>query len=120
MSDPRSFTLLTCSGISNTGRLTTHAASVLVRRDPERFTCHLTAKQATYDLICGLEDTDCLLVIDGCQDRCAAKKLSSSGLGPDIHIIATDQGIEKNGMADVQFWEIEQLVRAISQAVQDG
>jgi len=116
----RSFALLTCSGVSNTGRLTTQAASILVRRYPERFTCHLTAKQTTHDLICGLEYTDCLVVIDGCKDQCAAKKLSSSGLGPDIHIIATDQGIEKNGMADVQFWEIEQLVQAISRAVQDG
>jgi hypothetical protein len=50
MNPSRSYTLLTCSGVSNTGRLTTQVASVLVRRDPDRFECHLTAKQATRDL----------------------------------------------------------------------
>jgi uncharacterized metal-binding protein len=114
----RSFTLLTCSGVSNTGRVTTHAASILIRRNPELFDCHITAKQGTMDLLRELGHTDCLVVIEGCPDRCAAKKLGASGIEPEIHIIATEHGIEKKGMDDVEFWEIERLIQAILEAVQ--
>jgi uncharacterized metal-binding protein len=119
MNNSRSFTLLTCSGISNTGRLTTQAASILVRRNPDLFECHLTAKQATRDLLHELEGSDCLVIIDGCPDRCAAKKLKGSKIEPNIHIIATEHGIKKNGMAEVQFWEIEQLIQEILRIVQE-
>ena len=54
-----------------------------------------------------------VVVIDGCGDRCAAKKLKSLCLTPHIHIIATEEGIEKNGMADPKFDEIETLIAAI-------
>ncbi len=118
MNPARSYTLLTCSGVSNTGRLTTQAASVLIGRDPDRFECHLTAKQATQDLLRELEGTDCLVIVDGCSDQCAAKKLRGSRIEPDIHIIATDYGIKKNGLTSVQFQEIEQLIQAIIQSVE--
>ena len=36
---------------------------------------------------------------------------------PHIHIIATEEGIEKNGMADPTFDEIETLVAAIRREV---
>jgi hypothetical protein len=45
------------------------------------------------------------------------KKLQGSGIEPEIHIIATDHGISKKGMADVEFWEIEHLIQAIVQEV---
>jgi uncharacterized metal-binding protein len=117
MNQPRSFTLLTCSGVSNTGRLTTEAASILVRRNPCLFDCHLTAQQATQDILKELQHGDGLVVIEGCSDRCAAKKLGAYGIEPEIHIIATDHGIEKKGMADVEFWEIEQIIERVLRIV---
>ncbi len=113
----RTCTLITCSGVSNTGRVTTQAASILIRRNPELFDCHITANQATIDLLRELEHADCLVVIEGCPDQCAAKKLGASGIEPEIHIIATEHGIEKKGMDDVEFWEIERLIQAILEAV---
>jgi uncharacterized metal-binding protein len=58
-----------------------------------------------------------VLVLDGCKDHCAAKKLKSLCLTPHIHITATEAGIEKNGMADPRFDEIEKLVAAVRKAV---
>jgi uncharacterized metal-binding protein len=118
MTRNRSFTLLTCSGVSNTGRLTTQAASILVHRDPDLFDCHLSAKQVTTDLLRELEFADRLVIIDGCGDRCAAKKLKESGIEPDIHIIVTDNGIAKKGMAEVEYWEIERLIQGILRELQ--
>jgi uncharacterized metal-binding protein len=94
------------------GKLTTQAAISLMQRWPGRFLWTHTKKSAA-----SLEE-ECrggeqVIVIDGCCDGCAGKKLAGTNTGPHIHIIATDLGIEKNGMADVQYHEIERVVSAI-------
>jgi len=110
--------LITCSGISNAGKLTAQVAAVLVQREPDLFEGHLHAKQSTRDM----EDVingGKVVVLDGCKDHCTAKKLKSLCITPYIHIIATEEGIEKNGMADPRFDEIEILVAAVRKAFRE-
>ncbi|MDD5143863.1 putative zinc-binding protein [Methanoregula sp.] len=104
--------LVTCSGVSNTGKLTTQAGMILMQRKPGMFQC-MNCKQSAESLRTEAAGSDRLIVLDGCTDCCATKKLSAAGLAPDVHIIATELGIEKNGMAEVRFEEIEKVVRAI-------
>jgi len=104
--------LVTCSGISNTGKLTTQAAVLLMQRRPGHYVW-MHAKQSAATLEAEIGDAEQVIVIDGCTDCCAKKKLSASRLEPDCHIIATDLGIEKKGMGDVQYDEIEKVVRAV-------
>jgi uncharacterized metal-binding protein len=104
--------LVTCSGISNTGKLTTQAALTLLHRKPGQYVW-MHAKQSAATLEAEIVDADEVIVIDGCADCCAKKKLSASRLAPHHHIIATELGIEKNGMAEVQYDEIEKIVCAI-------
>jgi len=106
------FALVTCSGISNTGKLTTQAALTLLRRKPGQYVW-MHAKQSAATLEAEIGDAEQVIVIDGCKDCCAKKKLSASRLAPYHHIIATELGIKKNGMADVEFHEIETVVGAI-------
>jgi uncharacterized metal-binding protein len=104
--------LVTCSGISNTGKLTTQAALTLMQQWPGRYQWTHVKKSAA-SLEGEVRDADRVIVIDGCYDCCATKKLAATTISPDGHIIATDLGIEKNGMADVQYAEIEQMVTAV-------
>lgn len=106
------FALVTCSGISNTGKLTTQAAQVLLQRKPGCY-IWMHAKQSTATLEAEIGAADELIVIDGCGDCCAKKKLSSSCIAPDHHIITTALGVEKNGMGEVQYDEIEKVVCAV-------
>lgn len=106
------FALVTCSGISNTGKLTTQAAQLLLQRKPGQYVW-MHAKQSAATLEAEIGDADQVIVIDGCTDCCAGKKIAASGLSPHHHIIATEIGIVKNGMADVQYEEIEKVVRAV-------
>lgn len=108
-------TLVTCSGVSNTGRLTAQVALTLLHRRPGRYTW-VHAKQSTKALEAEIRGTGRVIVLDGCPDSCALKKLSSSRIGPMCHIIATDLGIEKNGMGEVRYDEIEKVVRAVMDA----
>jgi uncharacterized metal-binding protein len=106
------FAVVTCSGISNTGKLTTQAALTLLQRKPGQY-IWMHAKQSAATLEAEIGDVEQVIVIDGCTDCCAKKKLSASHFTPHHHIIATELGIEKNGMAEVQFDEIEKVVHAV-------
>lgn len=104
--------LVTCSGISNTGQLTTQAALSLMQRWPGRFQwTHV--KKSTASLEEEISGEDRVIVIDGCKDCCARKKIAGTTIVPHAHIITTALGIEKNGMADVQYHEIERVVSAV-------
>jgi len=111
--------LVTCSGVSNTGKLTTQAAQVLLQRRPGRYVW-LHAKQSAATLEAEVRDADSVIVLDGCTDCCASKKLAATGIVPDITIIATGLGIGKNGMAEVQFHEIERVVTAVMRPGEGG
>ena len=106
------YAIVTCSGISNTGKLTTQAGMILMQRKPGKFLC-MNCKQSAETLRMDAGGAEQLIVLDGCTDCCATKKLTAAGLSADVHIIATELGIEKNGMADVKYDEIETVVRAI-------
>lgn len=110
--------VVTCSGVSNTGKLTTQAGMLLMQRKPGMFQC-MNCKQSAESLRTEASGAERLIVLDGCTDCCATKKLSAAGIAPDIHIIATGLGIEKNGMADVKYSEIETVVRAICDRVRE-
>jgi len=111
--------LVTCSGISNTGKLTTQAAQLLMQKHPGRYQWTHVKKSAAA-LEDEVRDADRLIVIDGCHDCCATKKLAATPVAPHHHIIATDLGIEKKGMADVQYHEIEKVVAAVDQKITGG
>ena len=111
--------LVTCSGISNTGKLTTQAALSLMQKWPGRYQwTHV--KKAAASLEDEVRSADRVVVIEGCHDCCASKKLAGTTASPHCHIIATDLGIEKNGMADVQYDEIERVVAAVHSALSKG
>jgi uncharacterized metal-binding protein len=111
--------LVTCSGVSNTGKLTTQAAQTLMQRWPGRYQWTHVKKSAA-SLGEEVRGAECIVVIEGCHDCCASKKLAGTSATPGCHIIATDLGIEKNGMADVQFPEIEQVVSAVRTRLSEG
>jgi uncharacterized metal-binding protein len=110
------FALVTCSGISNTGKLTTQAAIMLMQRKPEQYVW-MHAKQSARVPEEENGDAEQVIIIDGCTDCCATKKLSKCSHTTYHHIIATELGIEKKGMAEVQYDEIEKLVAAIDQKI---
>jgi uncharacterized metal-binding protein len=111
--------LVTCSGISNTGKLTTQAALALMQKQPGRYQWTHVKKSAA-SLEEEIRDADQVIVIDGCHDCCATKKFAGTTAVASAHIIATDLGIEKNGMADVQYPEIERVVAAVQRIQPEG
>ena len=106
--------LVTCSGLSNTGKLTGQAGMVVRQRCPGSVEACIPARRLSASL------SGRILALDGCEDACALKKLRENGVEPDLHIVATGCGIVKNGMAEPRFDEIEQLAGAVFEAIQSG
>jgi len=112
-------TVITCSGISNTGKLTAQAGAALMRRYGGMVEACLAATRPTASLENAVRHADRVLVLDGCGDCCGKKKVQALGIEPHLHIVATDCGIEKNGMAEPRFDEIERLAAAVLEAIRE-
>jgi uncharacterized metal-binding protein len=106
-------TLLTCSGVSNTGKLSSQAAQALLMRKPGNVTW-VRAARPPEEIMNEATGAERLIILNGCHDCCATKKVRAAGV-PDsgTEIIITDLGVEKNGMAEVTFAEIELVVKGI-------
>jgi len=105
--------LVTCSGISNTGRLTTLVAQALQMRHPGRFEW-IQASRPDIEMEDVAGTRERILVLDGCEDCCGMKKLAAVGKHADVHLISTTLGITKNGMAEVTYQEIETVCQAVT------
>ncbi len=107
--------IFACSGLSNTGKLTMQAASTLAFRRPNVYraaAAHKGADAAEEALSEGFR----ILVLNGCEDRCATKKLGEAGLQADCSLMVTEIGIEKTRPSDIKNEYIEKIIRAIREA----
>ncbi len=110
-------TLITCSGLSNVGRLTTAVAQHALMHRPGRI--EWVRAQAGPDAIAdAADDADFVIALDGCEDRCGSKKAAEAGVEPSVCIMATELGIVKDGRAEVKYTEIETVVRAVFDATE--
>jgi len=117
--DESHITLLTCSGISHTGRLTTMTGNSLRCRHPALISRHLQLTAMKRPLEEELSDNECLVAVDGCGECCAGKRLDAIGKVPHCHVIATEEGITKRGMEEARYYEIEVLSRVILENVKE-
>jgi uncharacterized metal-binding protein len=113
------FTIVACSGLSNTGKLTFQAGTALVQRCSGRVEACIAATRPTASLEALVRHAERILVLDGCGDCCGRKRVRALGAEPDLHIIATSCGIQKNGMAEPRFDEIERLAAIVVEAIRE-
>ena len=117
MDDDTEITLITCSGISNTGKLTAKTGEMLMRRCPGMIENCISCRNNPDRLRLVLSEAETILVLDGCTDCCGRKKVQEHGYDADIHLIATENGIVKNGMEEPRFDEIEHLTLIIREKI---
>jgi uncharacterized metal-binding protein len=61
-----------------------------------------------------------VIILNGCTDRCATKKLRAAGFAEGTELIVTDLGIEKKGMEEVRFAEIGIVAMAVMDIIRNG
>ncbi len=117
--DDRPVLLLTCSGISHTGQLTTKTGNSLRCRYPVLIGRHIPMTALKRPLEQEVSEDEFLVVVDGCGECCAKKRMDAIGKNPDSYIIATEEGIVKRGMQEVRYDEIELLSGIIFREIRD-
>jgi uncharacterized metal-binding protein len=117
--DDQTVILLTCSGISHTGQLTTLAASELRRRYPQMIARHIRMTALRRPLEEEVKGEDLLVIVDGCDECCAKKRTDALGIDPVRHLVATREGITKRGMEEARYDEIDALSRAIARKIRE-
>ncbi len=115
--DDRQILLLTCSGISHAGKLTTRTGTWLRYRHPKLITRHLELTTLKRPLEEELRDGETLVALDGCEERCIKKRMDATGARPDVYLIATQEGIVKRGMEEARSDEIEALSQVVVRKV---
>lgn len=115
--DDRPVLLLTCSGISHTGQLTTMAGNSLRCRHPVLVSRDVRLTSLTRSLEKELTGDECLIAVDGCEECCAKKRMDLIGKIPDAYLIATREGITKRGMEEPRYDEIECLCQAVVRTI---
>lgn len=110
----RNTLIFACSGLSNTGKLTMQAASTLAFRRPDlyRAAAALKGTDAVED---ALSEGFRVLSLDGCEDRCATKKLGEAGIQAEVYLMVTELGVKKTTPSDVKPEYIEKIIRAIKE-----
>ncbi len=104
--------LVTCSGLSNTGKLTTQVAVALTRYNPGILEW-IRASAGPDRLMQVAGSGDQVIEVNGCPDCCAGKKLCEIGIISDAVVTATDLGVVKNGMDDPAYSDIELVTNVI-------
>ncbi|HKM41297.1 MAG TPA: putative zinc-binding protein [Methanocorpusculum sp.] len=108
--------LITCSGVSNTGKLTDQAAKYFVQKFPGTVDLLISAKNiADIDDI-EREDTN-ILVLEGCSEGCVMKKLASRKIEPDARLQTTDFGVVKHGMDEPGFADIVKISDELKKSI---
>ena len=108
--------LFTCSGISNTGKLTDIAASTLSFRKPGLFRT-IPAQKGVESLEDAKKEGELIFVVDGCEEHCAKKKLEIAGIEADMQVVLTQIGIKKTNPSDIRSEYVEQVISALNNAV---
>src|SRR5674536_330783 len=117
--DDRQVLLLTCSGISHTGQLTTRTGTWLRYLHPKLITRHLQLTALKRPLDEELQEEENLVAVDGCEECCVKKRMDTIGTRPDVYIVATREGIVKRGMEEARSEEIEALSKVIVRKVRE-
>jgi len=108
--------LFTCSGISNTGKLTDIAAKTLSFRKPGLFRT-IPAQKGAESLEDAKKEGELIFVVDGCEEHCAKKKLEVAGMEADMQVVLTQIGIKKTHPTDIKSEYVEQVISALNNAV---
>lgn len=108
--------LFTCSGRSNTGKLTDIASKTLSFHRPYLFRA-IPAQKGAESLQGAKEEGELIFVVDGCEENCAKKKLEVAGIEADIQVVLTKIGIKKTNPSDINSEHVEQVMSIFLSAV---
>jgi uncharacterized metal-binding protein len=87
--------VFTCAGASHTGQVANRTGIELRRAGEGTLFCVAALAAEIPDKLERTRKAAVCVAVDGCEDRCSKKILQKLGLDPDVHVVITDLGVEK-------------------------
>jgi len=84
-----------CSGASNVGQITNELALQMTRDGLGSMSCLAGVGAHISGFVVSAKDCDQLVVLDGCQQKCAAKVFEHVSVKPHVYLMLTDHGFTK-------------------------
>lgn len=102
-----------CSGGSNVGQLSNAAAAELAQQDHGKMYCLAGLGGAVSGIVESTKAARLKVAIDGCSIGCAKAIFDRLGLAPEIHVVVTELGIEKNHTFDISSEDLNKTCEAV-------
>ena len=91
--------IFTCAGAAHSGQVSNRVGVSLAQEGIGNLFCIAAVAAGIPDKLERARKAAKRLVIDGCEDHCARKIMEKAGLTVDLHVDATQLGIEKKPAA---------------------
>ena len=106
--------LFSCSGAEDTAEIGDRAARKVDREGTAKMSCLVGVGGGVDDILNDARAANRLVVVDGCDNECAAKLLRKAGFDKFMHLRVTDLGFEK-GDSPVTDENVDEVAEALSE-----
>lgn len=110
---PTEILIFPCSGGSNVGQISNESAKGLTELQFGKMYCLAGVGGHVNGIIESTKKAKKIVAIDGCPVHCVRKTLEHAGFKPDVHVIVTEQGIEKNGSLDIKQDNVDKVIQKV-------
>lgn len=94
-SDPGETLIFTCAGAAHSGQVANRAGLQAMQQGVGSLFCIAAVAADIADKMERTRKAGKRIAIDGCDDHCCRKTMEKAGVAVDVHVVVTDQGIEK-------------------------
>ncbi len=110
--------VLACDGAASVGQVG-HAVAVKLTKEVEgaRMCCITAIGAESKPHVQIAKDARKLVVINGCQNRCATKVLERLGLKPSYEIVIAQEGVDKKPTLDFDEDDVDRIAKKIADEV---
>lgn len=106
-----------CAGIVNVGQITNLAAIELMKEGYGTSSCIALLASGAKQLKKNIAKADEIIIIDGCESRCAVKIAATKNVPANQHLVVTDLGITKSNPEDYSDVDIEKVVASVWEGI---
>lgn len=99
--------IFACSGASNLGQITNSLALRLTQEGLGKMSCLAGVGAHISGFVVSAKDSDDVIVLDGCEKRCAHQVIEHVGARPRVSLVLTDHGFVKHHGSSVSEEELE-------------
>jgi len=117
--EPTEILIFPCSGGSNVGQIANESAKDMTTLGHGKMYCLAGIGGHVSGLVESTKAAKKIVAIDGCPVACARKTLEHAGFKVDVHVVATELGIQKMLGFMMDIGDINKVVEKIKGEIAD-